>query len=736
MKKSMTWAEWKQLLRTRKMIVPMIAILFIPVLYAGMFLWAFWNPYANMADLPVAIINLDEGAEMDGTQLALGKELSDKLIDSKQFDFKSVSKTDADKGLKEQDYYVVIEIPKNFSQHATTLLDENPEKLTIMYKPNEGFNFLSAQIGETAMDRIRAEVNEQVASTYSEKLFDSIAELGNGFGDAADGAGELASGANELAGGADDLKGYLAQLASSTITLADGSDKLAKGANDAAKGAKDLNNGLGGLTSGAAELRNGAQQASSGANDLKAGITQYTQGVGQLTTSYAQIAQKEKEFDGSVGTLDEKSASLNTAASKLTDGAQNVNTGINGLSEQLAPIIASLPEEQQAGLNAALAELKQGSGQVAGGLHELSTGTAALKEGTAQLNGAAGQLAGAHAQAYAGLDKLNGSSVQLIDGANALADGNGALASGLSTLSEGATAAQKGSASLATGLATLTQGTGTLTEGTGTLASKSQELAEGSVKLADGVDELKEGTLTLQEKLKEANATASEVKPTDKTYEMAASPVEVEKTAINEVPNYGTGFAPYFLSLGLFVGALLLSIVFPLVEPALKPTGAFGWFFSKVSVLAVVGLLQALLAVAIIKFGLRMEVQSMPLFILTAIITSYTFIALVQMLVSILSDAGRFVAILVLIMQLTTSAGTFPLELIPAPLQIFNTLLPMTYSVQAFKAAISTGDFQFLWMNNGILIGFMVACLAITLGYFTLLFKRRYSKGSMETAEA
>ena len=164
----------------------------------------------------------------------------------------------------------------------------------------------------------------------------------------------------------------------------------------------------------------------------------------------------------------------------------------------------------------------------------------------------------------------------------------------------------------------------------------------------------------------------------------------------------------------------------------MKPTGAFRWFTSKVSVLAIVGLLQALIAVGVVKFVLGMETINTPLFVLTAIITSYTFIAIVQLCVSILGDAGRFVAIIILILQLTTSAGTFPLELIPAPLQFFNTLLPMTYSVQAFKGAISTGDFASLWMNNGILIGFMVACLVITFGYFALLYKKRYSRETVE----
>lgn len=732
MKKSMTGAEWKKLLRTKKMMIPMIAILFIPVLYAGMFLWAFWDPYANMNDLPVAIVDLDKGAEMDGEQLTLGKELTDKLIDSNQFDFEKISKEDAEKGLGDQDYYVVIEIPENFSEHATTLLNDEPEKLTIIYKPNEGYNFLSAQIGETAMDRIRAEVNEQVASTYAEKLFDSITEMGDGFGEAADGAGELHDGATKLADGADELKGYLETLASSTVTLADGSDKIAEGASAAATGATELNKGLGTLSQGSQALLAGAEKASAGASGLKEGLTNYTAGVGQLAASYGQIGQKEQEFNTAVGTLNEKSQQLNGAAGQLTGAAANVATGLEGLSTQLAPVLAELPAEQQTALNEALAQLKQGSAQLSGGMKELSTGTTALTEGTANLNGAAGQLAGAHNEALAGLSKLNGSSAQLMEGAGALAGGNSDLVSGIAKLAEGVTTAEKGSSDLASGLSSLTEGTGTMKDGTDTLASKSQELAEGSVTLADGLVELDKGSLTLQDKLAEANETASEVNPTDKTYGMVGAPVDVEKDGINHVPNYGTGFAPYFLSMGLFIGALLLSIVFPLIEPAMKPTGAFRWFASKVSVLAIVGLLQALIAVGIVKFALGMETINTPMFVLTAILTSYTFIAIVQLCVSILGDAGRFVAIIILILQLTTSAGTFPLELIPAPLQFFNTILPMTYSVQAFKGAISTGDLSFVWMNNGILVGFMVACLAVTFGYFALLYTRRYSKETVE----
>ena len=156
-----------------------------------------------------------------------------------------------------------------------------------------------------------------------------------------------------------------------------------------------------------------------------------------------------------------------------------------------------------------------------------------------------------------------------------------------------------------------------------------------------------------------------EVKGTDKTYDMFASPVKVKTEKMAEVPNYGTGFTPYFLSLGLFVGALLLSIVYPLRDTVGVPKSGFSWFISKFGVLISVGIIQAVVADIILLFGLGVEVQSISYFILFSIVTSLAFIALIQCLVTAFGDAGRFIAIITLIIQLTTSAGTFPLELIP-----------------------------------------------------------------------
>lgn len=260
----------------------------------------------------------------------------------------------------------------------------------------------------------------------------------------------------------------------------------------------------------------------------------------------------------------------------------------------------------------------------------------------------------------------------------------------------------------------------------------SSQLKDGAGKLAEGTGSLYEGTEELASKLADGADKASSVHANDKTYNMMASPVEISNEKINKVPNYGTGFAPYFLSLGLFVGALLLSIVFPLREPAGVPNSAFSWFTSKFLILLGVGVIQALLAVSVLLLGLKIEVQSVPLFILFAIVTSLTFITLIQFFVTLFADPGRFIAIIILILQLTTSAGTFPLELIPNVLQPINALLPMTYTVSGFKAVISSGDYSFMWQNVGILGGFILFFMAGTTIYFTAMFKKRFSAAVTE----
>lgn len=141
-----------------------------------------------------------------------------------------------------------------------------------------------------------------------------------------------------------------------------------------------------------------------------------------------------------------------------------------------------------------------------------------------------------------------------------------------------------------------------------------------------------------------------------------------------------------------------------------------------------IGVMQSLIADTILLAGVGIEVQSIARFIVFTIITSLTFMTLIQLLVTTLSDPGRFLAIIILILQLTTSAGTFPLELIPTALQPLHNWLPMTYSVAGFRSVISSGDYAFMWQNAFILLTFMIVFVLATITYFTIQHKRRFSE--------
>lgn len=384
---------------------------------------------------------------------------------------------------------------------------------------------------------------------------------------------------------------------------------------------------------------------------------------------------------------------LTSGIKKLTNAQNEFVSKFHGLGEGLG--------NAKVGVD----RLKNGSGQLIDGVNQLFDGSGKVTEGLGTLSVGANQMAG---------------------GINQLADGSSQVTGGLGTLSVGVTKLADGSDQVTTGIGTLNGGLNKMSTGSTQLIDGVNKLADGSGKVTDGLVKVNDGSGELAEKLGEGAEKTGEVKGTDKTYDMFASPVKVKTEKMAEVPNYGTGFTPYFLSLGLFVGALLLSIVYPLRDTVGIPKSGFSWFISKFGVLLSVGVIQAVVADVILLFGLGVEVQSIPYFILFSIVTSLAFIALIQCLVTAFGDAGRFIAIITLIIQLTTSAGTFPLELIPKFLQPFNAWLPMTYSVSGLKAVVSSGDFNFMWQNIGILMIFIVVLSLGTIASLTWMHKRQF----------
>lgn len=728
MRNKLLHQELLSVIRNKKLLIPILAVIFIPVLYSGMFLWAFWDPYEHLSDLPVAIVNDDSGAMIEGENLELGDNLVEKLQESKDFSFDFVDKAKGEKGLKEQEYYMLIKIPENFSGNATTLLDDTPKKLELIYMPNESFNFLSAQIGETAAERIKASVSEKVSETYAETMFDKIGELADGLDKASEGASDLKDGAGELKNGSNELYENLSLLAGKSVEFNNGMLSAKSGVKEVANGANSLASGLGQLEDGhkkleaaSGEILSGEKELSAGASKLAAGLQQANSKLPEMENGTSKLKQGSEQLAQNMQAWKKGSDNAAAVANELHSGIQELQKQM----QMMQPLLAAYPDKQKQ-LAEALEKLEAGSAQLAQGTGTLSESAGALAGGAQQLNDGLGQLSQGQSQLRKGFEELSSGGAQLENGANKLAAGQEQFNSGMTMFGEKLAEAKAGSEKLAAGSTKLAGGMDQLAAGSSAMADGTGKLSSGAERLAEGNGKVAEGTTELADKLKEG-AEKAKVNPSDDTYNMLAAPVQLDNEKINKVPNYGTGFAPYFLSLGLFVGALLLSIVFPLREPAGVPSSGYSWFRSKFVILAGIGVIQALIADAILLGGLGLQVKSLPLFLLFSIITSLTFITLVQFLVTLLGDPGRFVAIVILILQLTTSAGTFPLELIPEFLQKFNAFLPMTYSVQGFKAVISSGDIVFMWHNAAILAAYIAVMSIGTWVYFHLMHKRRFA---------
>lgn len=709
-----------------KVIIPILVVLFIPVLYSGMFLTAFWDPYGKMGELPVAVVNQDKGAEFNDKSLHVGEDLVAELKKSDDFKWEFVDRQEAEKGMNDDKYYMTIVIPEDFSSKATTVMDEHPHPADIRFEPNEGYNFLAGQIGGTAVKEIKSKVSAKVTEAYTETLLSQVEKISGGLSDAGNGADAIHEGAAKLQDGAGKLKDNLSKLVEGTVKLqngvtplADGISSLHQGAKDLQSGAAALSGGLGQLSAAEKQLEQGASSAQQGGTKLQAGLQSSLEGTAKLNAGLEAAKQGSSKLQAGM------EAALQ-GSGKVAEGAEGVAKGLEQLTKA-SPELAKNPQIQK--LLAASQAVAKGSEQVHQGQQQLVQGTKNLSDAHEQLTQGSGQL-------VKGQQQLVQGGAQLNEGQSRLAGGMKQFGGKLSEAAAGSQALAAGTGKLSAGTEQLGAGVGKLTGGVDAIASGSKQLDTGAGQLVEGTGKLTEGSGKLATKLNDAAKKTSDVKTTDDTVSMFAKPITITENKHNPVPNYGTGFAPYFLSLGLFVGALIATLVIPLRGSSVSEASGWNRFVSRALSFGLMSLAQSLFAVTLVLYGLKLQVQSVPMMFLFSFVTSLCFMFIIQALVTWLDNPGRFVAILILIIQLTTSAGTFPIELIPNWMKVFNPLLPMTYSVSGYKAVISSGDMNAAWSHMGLLAVFGGAFLLLTMTYFLTKHKRTAEVGNEQTLTA
>ncbi len=650
-----------------------IGVIIIPLLYSVFYLGAFWDPYAKLQDLPVAVVNLDSGAEINDTDRNIGDEMCTSLKKDGTLDYTFTSKKKAIEGTKGNQYYAIIIIPENFSSSIASTGTSNKKIAEIKFIPNEKKNYLASQILKNAVDQIemslRGKVNSEIVGELCNQLESTPVQLGS-----------LADGLNLLANGSN--------------TLENGTQSLSKGTGKLKSGFEIYNSEFEKYEKGVAAGQSGANELLSGVKSLDVGIDKLTGGAGELKDATANLDELKVKTE----LLAEKTDEFNQGLQTYVNGVDTLITSAEQTSTFLQGYVSAHPELMTdpafsqfiSNLNTSdnvknIQTLKQYSTVLKNASTQISRGTALLASNTSQLPAL-----------KEGISKLYTGLVSAQNGWEQLEKGSSSLAKGLSSI--GTATSQLGTAGkqLANGVSTINQGASTLNQG-------ATSLQNGIATASSSVDSA----------ISNAN---SKLRLLDGLNQYAEAPVTTKKEAVDPVPNYGTAFAPYFLSLSLWVGALI--IFFGIY---LDADGKFK-LLSRSSdrkllrsfAYLLIGFVQAIFLGILLKVCLGLTVEHLVLYYSACCLVSLVFISIVQFLMVFLKDIGKFLSIALLILQLTSCGGTFPMETVPKFFNLMYPFMPMTYSVGLLKESISGSSGTNVGFNLAVLGGILVVFMTLT----------------------
>jgi len=621
---------------------------------------------------------------------------------------------------------------------------------------------LSYKISQEYFNNIFLQSRDTVENL--KKAVDGANKLNDGIASAKNGSQDLVNGINDAFAGSKDLIYGLDSAASGGKTIQSGLEDAGSGADTLENGLKKLSNGAQTLTTnlksaqtGAVQIRDGARTASAGASNLSTYTQQAASGARQLSSGL------DTSLNGA-GSLSAGLSGLSTGLTSLGAGVQGVSAYANGINQgaqaslalaggaqaemqQLMQTYPDLANDQTAqdlltnlanlsaaqtsvsdaatNLSGVASQMQAGMTNASGGIAQLTAGASALQGGLTQLKSGADNLAGS-------LDQISAGQQQLGSGLEAIKTGSTSLASGLASLSAGSAELAGGLEDAHAGSSDLANGLGKLSDGQATLVAGLTSLDNGGAKLSTGLGDLKAGGKKLSDGLETASSGTSELyqklqvgyndskdqvdkAKTDQEAPVLANPVQMDEQYVDPVKTYGTGFSPYFIPLSMWVGAIAIFVVFGTISTAearkYKRFHLLLEMLRRYAVYMIFGAIQAIVLGLVLTRTLGLEPNHTLQFYEFMIVMSFLFIAIMMFLNYAFGGGGPFVAVILLMLQLTSSGGTYPVETTPQFFQDIAPYLPMTYAVNTLRDLISGSTAQM----DGVIQLFIVATVILFL---------------------
>ena len=649
--------------RHRRFALAALGALFVPALYALIYLSSMWDPSARTGALCAGLVNADRGAYHRGIEVSMGEQVRRTLLRQQLFHWEVFEDTEAARlAVRRGQLSFAVLIPPDFSEQALPGREAGAARLTIY--TSEGNSYSGAGFAK----RFAPELAHRVNEALNEQRWSLVLETAAG------------------------SRLDLATLRDRVEQIRDGSRQLSEGLRQADQGGRELGRGLERAQDGSQQLRRGAAQLADGSSQLAAGWRPLASSLRSLDAHRPPPSDLEALRQGSQR-LVQGQAELGRGLETLQAGSQTLRQGAQALQQAASPIPLFGDD------------LADGAGRLGEGAERLSGGLGQAREASRQLHSGSQQLA-------AGVQTLTAGVAQ---GGNALHQIVGALPEDgrIDALAHGAQQLGGGALALGDGLRQLQGG--------------QQRLQHGLIELDDGGRKLHEALTLL------TRALPADLPLPEGSARGLADSVEPQLEIVAPVGSDGAGFAPNFVPMSLWIGAVTAALMFHLrrlpheAAGLARPLQVLG----KLAWPAAIVLGQAVVMVAMLTVLLDLRVAHVGPFVLTVVASSLTFLAIVFLLIRWFGDLGKALGLLLLVIQMSSAGVALPIELASPFFQALHPWLPFTWVVRAFRASLF-GAYDGQWLAHwGVVTGCGLAALlgAMLAGRWRLVDARDYQPG-------
>ena len=658
--KKIFFTDVKNLAKNLFALIIAIGVCFLPALYAWFNIYSNWDPYGNTGNLQLAAVNLDQGyTDENGEFKNTGEDIMDELAGNDKVDWQFVDSADeAIEGVESGKYYAALVVQNNFTYNMYNMFVNTTEEPTLIFYQNQKKNPVANKISDTIVTTVQSNINEEFVKVMTKTIFEDVNDMYDDI--------EEEGGVDAFIDKLDNLNNNLIDYQKTIDNVIKGNAVLSSNIANATNDVEDLEGRTKNSAGGLSEAGGSLQQSQ---NTLNAYKDQMNLTIDTMLTMLNTMENQLKQAQLS-GDIDQMA---NVCEQTLKDTNQ-LNKDITAISQSIAD--------------------KNNNQNVVDTLQQLSDSVEALQKILEKANidgkydNVSQQIKDAEAAMISDIDKAianitstrNTINNQLVPQLNTCVDNLEDVIGNASTIMNNMSGVLNSMGNVFGSLQT------TLSTSDKSLEKTKEALSKISDKLTKAIDKAR----SVQEDERVEALVNTLTGDPDMYGEFFSEPVEIESVAVYPIENYGSAVAPFYTVLSVWVGVIIMAAIIKVKVtkskyPDATPTQLF---FGRSLFFIAMGQVQTLITVLGDLFILKIQCVHPFLFWVVGALTSLTFTLLIYALVYSFGDVGKAIAVVVLVLQIAGSSGTYPIELLPEFFQKVYIFFPFPYAINAMRECI------------------------------------------------